>query len=86
MHPTADTTVVINRKGAARRVMRGVRSPECAGLMRGRFQARARGRSNKRMHATRISVAVNLNHAGGRVMRGVRWLWIPSEGIIGAWR
>ena len=32
--------------------MPGVRSPERAGLMRGRFQARALKRSNKRMHAT----------------------------------
>ena len=37
MHPTADTRAVINLRGAARRVMPGVRSPECAGLIRRAF-------------------------------------------------
>jgi hypothetical protein len=35
-------------------------------------QAAPLGRSNKRMHATRNSVALKLNRACGRVMRGVR--------------
>jgi hypothetical protein len=35
-------------------------------------QAAARRRSNKRMHATRdTQLVINLNRAGGRVMRGV---------------
>jgi hypothetical protein len=32
MHATADTLDVIDSSGAGRRVMRSVRSPECAGL------------------------------------------------------
>jgi hypothetical protein len=52
MHPTPHHGAFhVDCAGA--RVMPGVRSPESAGLMRGRFQARALGRSNKRMHATR---------------------------------
>jgi hypothetical protein len=58
MHPTADMTTLINRNLAGRRVMPGVRSPECSGLMAQEAQAGAQRRSNMGMHPTRDTQVV----------------------------
>ena len=63
MHPTADTLLVINSKGAARRVMPGVRSPERGGLILWRFHPAAVERPNSGMHPTADTEAV-INSAG----------------------
>ena len=73
MHPTADTPAFNSNNGLGRRVMPGVRSPECSGLMAQEAQAGAQRRSNMGMHPTRDTTALMyLNRAGGRVMPGVR--------------
>jgi hypothetical protein len=54
----------INRAG--RRVMRGVRSPECAGLITLVFHPGARGRPNNGMHATTDTTAVKLRRGAAR--------------------
>ena len=49
--------------------MRGVRSPECAGLITRMFHPGARKRPNIGMHATRdTNDVIKCNRAGGRVM------------------
>jgi hypothetical protein len=64
MHPTADTSDVINSAGVARRVMPALEPPECSGLIAQDAQAGAVGRSNKRMHATRDTRHVIYTHRG----------------------
>ncbi len=83
MHPTADTLLVIFDNLAGRRVMPGVRSPECAGLRLRAFHPGALKRPNIGLHATRDTKDV-IKHrlAGGRVMPGVGLLRLREEGQL----